>query len=94
MAKSTPVHLPYWMILLLIFGLCGLAVHLATENMSISYQSSTNILAESAEHADDLSSPVTGQMDELNNLYGIPMPAAYLRRASISLAPKLPPPNS
>ena len=87
------MQLPLWMVLLLAVCLCGLAVHLATENMSISYRSSTNTLAESAEHGDDLSSPVTGQMDESNDLYVIPMPAAYLRRASISLAPKLPPPN-
>ena len=88
------MHLPVWMVLLLTACLCGLAVHLATENMSISFQSSTNTLAESAEHCDDLSSPVPCQMFELINLYVIPMPAAYLPRASLSLMPRLPPPNS
>jgi hypothetical protein len=78
------------MILLLLIGLCGLAVHLATESFSISYQSSTNTLAESAEHCDDQLFLIPCQTLEENDLLVIPMPAVFLPRASISLAPKLP----
>ena len=94
MDRATPVHLPVWMVLLLAACLCSLAVHLAAENMSISNQSSTITIAESAEHCDDILFLIPCQRLDENDLFVIPMPGVYLPRTSISLAPRLPPPNS
>jgi hypothetical protein len=94
MARTAPAQLPLWMILLLVLCLSCLAVHFYVESLGIYDLSASSALKECAGHGEDHFIPLINHLLDLYDLTMILTPEISLPRASFSVSPLLPPPNS